>query len=429
MTWTGTKDLDGYISEIRKVRGSVTLLPDPPPQDIWCPFISVDDHALEPPTLFQNRVPKALAGRVPQLHYGFDGNEEVPYWQIEDQQVPIGTGNGAAGRPMVEHNGAAQDFADFRVGVSDSKHRLADMDVVGMWASLCFPATIWGFAGKKFAKMSDPVVGLACVKAYNDWMIEEWCAADPDRFIPCQLPWLPDPSEASKEIYRNADRGFRSVSFSENPLALGFSSIHTGAWDPFFAACEETGTVVNLHVGSSGTVILPDPLSPGESQLALIPLNSVIASVDWVYSRIPIRFPNLKIVLSEGGASWVPMVKERLSRAHRRVDISAVWSIDDPTPVEVFERNFWFASIEDPSAFKNLADIGLDKIMLESDYPHSDGTWPETQQIMARDLNHLSDNEVLKVCVTNACDVYQVKPPPRERFERSVRGQKMVANH
>jgi predicted TIM-barrel fold metal-dependent hydrolase len=422
----GMRDVDYTSMRTRTADRKVTLLPDPPARDVWFPFISVDDHALEPPTLFEGRVPAAMADRVPQLKYGYDGDSDIPYWQVDDEEIPIRTVNGSVGRPTDEWNLSPQDFGDFRPGVSDPTVRLRDMDVVGAWSSLCFPSVMWGFAGRRLAQMNDQAVGLASVKAYNDWVIEEWCAADTERLVPCQLPWLSDPLEAAKEIYRNAERGFKCVSFSENPAAVGFTSIHSGEWDPFFAACEETGTVLNLHVGSSGTVVYPDEKSPREVGVALFPVNSVTASVDWVYSRVPLRFPGLKIVLSEGGASWVPMVQERLVRANRVLESSAVWHADDPSPAEVFSRNFWFASLEDPSAFRNLDVIRADRVMVECDYPHSDSTWPDTQELLARDLGHLDIEDIYKICVGNACDVYGATPPPRIRFEESIRGREIA---
>ena len=89
------------------------------------------------------------------------------------------------------------------------------------------------------------------IKAYNDWHVDEWCGAYPDRFIPCGILPLFDIEEAAKEIRRLADKGCHAVTFSENPAALGMPSIHSGEWDPLFAACCDTGTVLCCHVGSS----------------------------------------------------------------------------------------------------------------------------------------------------------------------------------
>ncbi|MEV6923402.1 amidohydrolase family protein [Dactylosporangium sp. NPDC051485] len=403
-------------------RDTVTLLPDPEPREVWFPFISVDDHVLEPVTTFRDRFPSHLRDAAPRVEYGYNGDPEIPYWLVEDEQLPIGTVNGAVGRPVTEWNGAAQTLDDFRAGVSDSRLRLKEMDLVGAWGSVCFPSVIWGFAGRRLSQIRDREVGLASIKAYNDWMIEEWCAADPDRLIPCQLPWLNDPQVAAQEIRRNAERGFKAVSFSENPLTAGFPSLHDRSWDPFFAACEETGTAINLHVGSSGMVTLPDPKSPVEVLIALFPVNAIVASVDWVYSRIPVRFPNIKIVLSEGGASWVPMSLERLARTHRQLEISEVWKAGEPSPAEVLLRNFWFASLEDPSAFRNLDTIGSQNVLVECDYPHGDSTWPDTQKVLESQLAHLPVEDVFNICVGNAAQVYNASLPPVDWFESSARG-------
>ena len=295
------------------------LLPDPAPEPIWHPIISVDDHLLEPFDLFAHRLPRQLVQAAPRA---VPNDAGTPVWMIDGTPVAVTVTNGAVGRPMSEWNGGPQRFDQFRTGVYDPALRLKDMDLCGIWGSLCFPSIVFGFCGSRLARMKDRELGLACVRAYNDWVIDTWCAAAPDRYIPCQLPWMADPEVAAAEIRRNAARGVRAVTFSENPEIRGFPSIHTGAWDAFFAACAETETVVNLHVGSSGFIESPSQFTPDDARAALFPVNAVKASVDWVYSGVPLRFPSLRIVLSEGGVSWVPMVMERLTRAYRQVESS-----------------------------------------------------------------------------------------------------------
>jgi predicted TIM-barrel fold metal-dependent hydrolase len=402
----------------------LTLLPDPPARQAWCPIISADDHVLEPPTLFTDRVPVSMADRAPHI-------EEVngrPYWVIDGDKIHITGSNGAVGRPIRQLMQLSLRFDEMRPGVLDVHDRIRDMDLNGVWASLCFPALPFGFAGKRLARMHDPDVGLACVRAYNDWVIDEWCGAYPDRFISCQLPWLADPVIAADEIRRNAERGFRTVSFSENPEALGFASLYSGAWDPFFRACEETETVVSLHVGSSGVLHQPSADSPIFAVVALFPLNGVTALVDWIFAKIPIRFPNLKIVLSEAGVSWVPMAIERLNRAFRQREATDYWRPDDPHPVDLVKRNFWFTSIEDPSAFRNLDVIGVDRVMVEADYPHADSSWPDTQDLLRRDLAHLSTDEIRRVCYQNAAEVYRCPEPPAAVLRASVLGEVTAAS-
>ncbi len=394
-----------------------TFLPEPDPLPLWCPAISADDHVVEPADLFTSRVPVRVRDRVPHV---VEDEQGIPYWDIEGDRVPMRlTMFGSVGRPMQEWSLAPQKYSDFRAGVYDVHSRVLDMDLNGVWASLNFPSFMWGFAGKRLSAMRDQEAGYAAFRAYNDWVLDEWCGPYPQRFISCQIPWLSDPKIAASEIRRNAARGFRSVSFSENPEGLGLPGIYTDYWDPFFAACEQTGTVVNLHVGSSGSIIRPSTASPADVTVALFPLNSVQASVDWVFSKIPLRFPELRIVLSESGVSWVPMVIERLNRSYRQAESSHTWTANDPDPVDILRRSFWFTSIEDPAAFQLLDRIGVDNVMVETDYPHADSSWPTSQAIFRRDLGHLPLATVEKVMFRNASELYGHPLPPESMLASS----------
>jgi predicted TIM-barrel fold metal-dependent hydrolase len=411
---------------IMKVRergrsGPVTFIREPAAEPLFCPVISVDDHLLEPGDLFERRLPARFRDAAPRLGPGEDG---APWWEIGDTRIPILLSNGASGRTMSEWSlQAARPADEFRRGVWDSEARLHDLDLCGVWATLCFPSILFGFAGSRFSRMADPELGLACLRAYNDWMLEEWCGAAPERYIPCQVPWLRDPAIGSQEIRRNAERGVHAVSFSENPEGLGFPTIYDRVWDPFFRACEETRTVVNLHVGSSGTIHLPSSCSHEAVGTALFPVSGLEALVDWTYSGVPVRFPGLQVTLSEAGISWVPMAKERLRRAYRQADgIGKGWPKDAPTPVEVVERNFFFTSIEDPAGFQMIDLIGRDKVMVETDYPHFDSTWPECQAMIRSELVGASPELIRKVCYENAARLYAHPLPPEEMIQRSEIG-------
>jgi predicted TIM-barrel fold metal-dependent hydrolase len=393
-----------------------TLLPDPEPQDLWCPIISADDHLLEPPALF-DRVPAKVRDGAPHMVTGEDGR---PHWEIEGESIMITGVNAVSGRPVSEWRLLSISYEEMRRGVWDPDERVRDMELNGVWASLNFPSAVWGFAGSRFSKMRDTDVGYACVQAYNDWMLEAWCGSHPDRLISCSIPWLADPQKAAAEVRRNAADGCRSVSFSENPEALGFAPLYGEAWDPFFAACCETGTVINLHVGSSGQVSRPSVDSPPPVVVALFPLNGILAVVDWIFAKIPVRFPDIKIALSEAGVSWVPMVIERLKRTWcQREWYPHFWSLEDGDPVALLHRNFFFTSIEDPSAFRLLDLIGEDHVMLESDYPHQDSSWPETQSLIRDELQHLPAATVRKLGFENAAALYRHPLPPADLIARA----------
>lgn len=415
--------LDDYLE--RKVRehgrgSSVSFIKEPEPEPLFCPIISVDDHCLEPANLFEGRMPAKFKDAAPFCKELDDG---APWWHIEGARVPILLVNGAMGRPMNEWAISAARLDEMRQAIWDPRARVHDMELVGVWAQLCFPSLVWGFAGKRFSQMKDQELGLASLRAYNDWMLEEWCAAAPERYIPCQLPWLSDATVAAQMIYENAERGFRSVSFSENPEGLGFPNIYSPTWDPFFRACEETGTVINLHVGSSGKSQVPTKDSAEEVTVALFPVSGLEALMDWVYSGVCLRFPGLKIALSEAGVSWVPMAMERLARAYRQREGGGKgWPDGALTPMELVRQNFYFTSIEDPSAFKQLDLIGEDNVMVETDYPHYDSTWPDSQAMIRGEMQHLAPATVRKVCFENAARVYNHPLPPAEMIARSEVG-------
>lgn len=385
----------------------LSFLPEPQPRSVWCPVISVDDHAFEPPSLF-DQVPAKYRDMAPR----FVEVEGRPGWLITGEMHFFTGLDGAANRPISEWRSRKMRVQDFRPSVWDVEARVRDMDLVGVWASLCFPSITWGFAGTALNRIPDLDVAHACVQAYNDWVVEEWWGPQPDRLIPCQLPFLLDPVRAAAEIRRNAARGVHAVSFVENTSALGLPSVHTDHWDPFFRACEETETALNLHVGSSGRISSPSPETPDPAHVALFPLNGIEAVVDWVFSGVPERFPDVRIVLSEAGISWVPMVVERLNRANRqRAAAPQAWR-GPAHPVDLLHRNFWFTSIEDPSSFRQLDVINEDHVMLEVDFPHTDSTWPDSQELFRSELEHLSVATVRKICFENAARLYHHPEPP-----------------
>ena len=286
----------------------MTLLPDPEPRRRHFTVISVDDHLIEPADLFQGRMPAHLEERAPTL---FESAEGKQAWVYEGTFYPNIGLNAVVGRPRQEWTMEPARFDEMRQGCYDIHARIADMDVAGIWASLCFPSLIAGFAGAVFSRSQDPELGLACVRAWNDWHHEVWAGTYPERIIALQITWLKDADVAAAEVRRNAERGFKALSFPENPANLDLPSVHTSYWDPLFAACEETGTVICLHTGSAGSVIQFFE-APLEQATTLFPVHGAVTTADWLWARVPLRFPALNIALSEGGIGWVPMLLDRL---------------------------------------------------------------------------------------------------------------------
>ncbi len=388
----------------------VTFLPEPERRARWCTLISVDDHLVEPPHLFEGRLPARLQPLAPRVEIDDEGME---YWSYDSERhYKVGL-NAVVGRPREELSFEPTRFDEMRRGAWDIDARVHDMDLNGVYASLNFPSSLAGFAGQRYQLgVSDPELALAVVRAANDWHHDEWAGSHPGRIIPCQVPWLLDPDLAAADVRANAARGFRAMTFPELPERLGLPSLHTGYWDPLLSACEETGTVVCLHVGSSSSAPTTSSDAPADTIGVLFFGWAMFAAVDWLYSRIPVRFPALRICLSEGGIGWVAGLLDRLDHVERYQHMYGTWTGIDLSPAEVLQRNFWFCAIEDRSGLEQRHRIGVDHICLESDYPHQDGTWPDTQEILRAQLAGVPADDVRKLTWENAARLFDFPVPP-----------------
>jgi predicted TIM-barrel fold metal-dependent hydrolase len=385
------------------------LLPDPEPRTATFTIISVDDHVVEPAHLFETYLPPAMRDRGPRVVT--DGGSEL--WEYEDHRYPQIGLNAVVGRPKEQWSLDPTRFDEMRHGCWDVDARVADMDIDGVYASLNYPSLIAGFAGSVFSQSKDQELGLACVRAWNDWHLEEWAGPHRDRIIPLQIPWLGDPAVAAGEVRRNAARGFKAVSFVENPVDLHLPSLHTDHWDPFLAACEETDTVICLHNASSGWSASRSPEAPLELLTSLFQVNAIVSTADWLWAGVPVRFPTLKVALAESGIDWVPMLINRIDYVmdHSATGLGA-WPDPSNHPTDVLRRNFWFCVIDITTSLVALGpEIGFDHILLESDYPHADSTWPDTQPRAERGLSGLSPSQIRMLTWENASRLFRHPVP------------------
>jgi predicted TIM-barrel fold metal-dependent hydrolase len=386
-----------------------TLLPDPAPRPVRYTVISVDDHLVEPPDMFEGRLPGRFAALAPRIVENSRGHQ---LWEFDGKRYSQVGVNAVAGRRPECVTLEPTRFEDMRRGCWDIDARIADMHINGVWASLNFPSQITGFSGRVFSTASDPELGLAVTRAWNDWLYEAWWQPYPDRIIPCGITFLTDAAAGATEIRRNAERGFRSVTLPERPHRIGLPSLFSGYWDPIVAACEETGTVISLHVGSSGMPDMPDDAPLVALGATLFGQMSLSACAEWVWSGLPARFPDLKIAMSEGGIGWVAMLLDRLDNIVDRSGYGRDYDVSGIRPAEVLQRNFWFCTIDDPSTIDTRGAIGVDKVMVEVDYPHGDSTWPDTQSVIERVWGHLPVEDLRMMTHQNAAALYRWPLPP-----------------
>ena len=377
------------------------------PPEVRYRIVSVDDHLIEPPDLFEGRMPAALADRAPRIDTLPNGRQA---WIYEDGIYANVGLNAVIGRPKEEWSMEPANFEEMRRGCWDVAARIEDMDLAGIAASVCFPSLIAGFSGTVFFRSKDPALGEACVRAWNDWHHEAWAGAAPGRLIPLQITWLGDPEVAAAMVRENAERGFRALSFPEYPSRTGLPSIRSGAWDPLFAACEETETVLCLHTGSASWAPIPCEDPNFELFPTLFPANAFLACADWLWSGVCTRFPRLAIALSEGGVGWVNMLADRVDYVldHSASGTESTGWHDDRRPSEVLAESFWFCTIDDPSTLDGVLErFGPDHVMLEVDYPHADSTWPDTQDLVHRRLGHLPADVIAKLTHENATRLFR----------------------
>jgi predicted TIM-barrel fold metal-dependent hydrolase len=371
-------------------------------------IISVDDHLHEPPDTFSSRLPARLAERGPRV---VDGGERGDVWVFDGAEYPIHPLTASVGRP-VERWGDPVRYTDMKPTCWDPVARLADMDVDGVVASLCFPSFA-GFSGTPFVREAtqDPELALLCVRAYNDFVCTEWAAAAPGRYIPLVLLPLWDRPEAAREIERTAAMGARAIAFSENPVRQGLPSIHDTArgWDPVFRAAEEAGMPLCMHIGSSSHIPKTAPDAPRMIDFAITPLNATYALTDWLLSGHFERFPGLVTCYSEGGIGWIPWVVERCDYTWER---HRGW-VDSPVsrPPSTFVADHVMGClIDDRFGGQNIEAIGVRNVMVETDYPHPDGTWPNSAEQLLKSIGHLDDEAKELVCRGNAERVFRFTP-------------------
>jgi predicted TIM-barrel fold metal-dependent hydrolase len=388
-------------------RRDFKLLPDPEPREEKLTIFSVDDHFVEAPDTFVSRVPGKLRDEAPVIVEDQEGNQ---LWSFDGKLRPQIGLSAVMGRAPEDYGTEPTRFDEMRKGCWDAAERVRDMDLNGVRVSVNFPSDIPGFAGTKFASAKSTEVGKACVRAWNDWVFEEWVSKYPDRFVANGITYLADIDEACAEVLRNARRGFRSVSLPELMEPAGLPSLNTGYWDPLMAACQETDTVINLHCGSSTKTYMPSSDAAPETVSVSFPINAQLALIDWLYSKIPIHYPKLRIVLSEGGGGWVPGMMDRIDAVFRKAFAWRHWAPlghdKELHPNEVLKRNFWFCAIDEPFTWAMRHEIGVDNLFVETDYPHGDSSWPDTQSVLADQLKGIPDDEVELITWRNASRVY-----------------------
>ena len=365
--------------------------------------VSVDDHIIEPAHLWQTWLPAKFRDRGPRVVELDDGTEA---WCYEDQVVTTARGSTRTLPGFADEPRGVARFSEMRPGCYEPNARLADMDLDGVWAQVAFP-DFSRFAGHRFLGSADPALATACSVAYNDFVLEEWCATDPQRLVPLGILPLWDVTVAAAEVRRIAARGAKAVAFSENPAALGLPSLWTDHWEPLWQAVAEADLAVCLHIGSSGRLIRSSDDAPPCSVLPHMGANSMVACTDWLFTGVLERHRALRVVFSEGGAGWAPYLLEQAEKTFANPNFADQIGAVRP-PREVFAEHMTVCIMSDDAALTALTVIGEENLTWESDYPHEDGYFPGSRQRLEASMAALPESTVRRIVETNARRVFRI---------------------
>lgn len=370
-------------------------------------IISTDDHAFEKPNTFLSRVPKKFQEDCLQLRRQDDGTD---WWTFAGSKVrAVSTGAAA----MRKDRGAVKIWEELPAAAYDANARLEVMDEDGVDMEVLFPQAS-GFGGGAFmtGKKGEDLC-LASIRAYNDYLAEEWLG-ESDRFVPQALAPLWDPQLAADELRRAVGLGHRALVWSGAPQNLGLAHFNDSSWDPVWATAQELDVPVALHIGSGGLAMdLWEGFTPMR-RLAMISVNAITSNLQTVanllLSGVLDRFPNLKVVSVESGMGWVPYLLETCDHQYNQQHLAE--NAKSLKPSELFHRNcyvnFWY----EHSGIELRDQVGVDNIMWEADFPHPTSTYPNSQQFIDECLEGVPADERAKMLYSNAERVYGIAPLP-----------------
>ena len=373
-------------------------------------FISVDDHVQEHPEVWTKRLSRAKWGdRIPRVEKNSDG---VEHWIVDGRRIDL-AGVADCGAVMPDRTMNPQRWSEVPASVYDPEERLRAMDAAGIDYAVLYP-TIAGVGGEAFGRIEDPELELACVQAYNDWLLEEWAGAS-NRFIPqCIAPLFPADT-AAKEIRRCVANGHRGVIYPSIPMELrDVPHVNDSAYDPIWAACQELAVPICFHAGASSAIQIPayegySPTIAAAFQAITRPASTVSVLVNLLISKILMRFPNLKVVLAESGLGWGAYLLEYTD--FQATGDQLPQNGYDLMPSQLFKRQCYLVGWYDQASLRVRNYIGTENILWSTQFPLATSTWPNTKEAMAKSFEGVDANDREKILWANAAKLYKIPSP------------------
>jgi predicted TIM-barrel fold metal-dependent hydrolase len=370
-------------------------------------FISADEHVQEHPEVWTKRISRAKWGeRIPHVERNSTGMER---WLVDGREIDL-AGVADCGAAMAQRTRNPQRWADVPTAVYDPQERLKAMDQAGIDYAVLYP-TVAGIGGQSFGRIEDPELELACVQAYNDWLLEEWAGAS-ERFIPqCITPLYPVDAVV-KEIRRCVANGHRGVIYPSIPMELrDVPHINDAIYDPMWATCQELAVPICFHAGASSQIQIPayegySPTLAAAVQSITRPASSVSVLVNLLISKILMRFPNLKVVLAESGLGWGAYLLEYTD--FQATGDQLPQNGYDLMPSELFKRQCYLVGWYDKASLRVRSFVGTENILWSSQFPQATSTWPKTKEALARSFDGVDAGDKQKILWENAAKLYKI---------------------
>jgi predicted TIM-barrel fold metal-dependent hydrolase len=346
-------------------------------------------------------------------------DDGVDLWQVGDNHPIVPVGHTAVAGWRQPFPAAPRNMDEVPKASWDAKARIEYMDEIGVWASAIYP-NVGGFGNQFFLELGDPELMLACVRAYNDFLID-WVEADPRRFIPIMATPFWDVEASVAEIERCAKLGHKGVLFAGEPHILKQPFLADRHWDPIWAAAQDHDLPVSFHIGSANFTEEFSPERIAAAGIGPTVVRSTVsilmengrAVVDLLLSGILPRYPKLKFISVESGIGWIPFLLEAADHCFGYSNVRREKPEFEMLPSEYFHRQVYGCYFFEELAPQMLVDqIGEDNILFETDYPHPVCLFGNVREKIDAGLAGQSDRVRRKLLFDNAADLYKVEAPP-----------------
>ena len=361
------------------------------------PIISADSHVSEPPNCYLDHIDKKFKARAPRLQHD-DKYGDVFRVEGSKQPIPMSLVS-AAGKKPEELSARGAVFEQLHRGGWEPHARIKDQVTDGVAAEIIYPSV-----GMEICNIPDLDLKQACMEAYNRWLAE-FCAPYPDRLIGLGQCAVRTPGDAVKELEAIKQLGFKGVMLPGLP---GHEDYPHEMYTEFFDALVELELVPSFHILTSGEGLVQKFRgSKINSFLSIVRGNQELMSM-FVFDGIFMRHPKLKIVSAEADGGWIPHYMYRMDHAYDRHRHWMRGKELEKRPSEYFREHIYFTFQDDYTAFQFKDYLNIERMMWANDFPHSDSTWPRSQQLLEEQLTHMTEAEKNLILHDNAAKLYQL---------------------